>query len=65
MISTLIYLLVVCVIIGVVWWVVDFLPVPEPLNKLIKVVSIVIGAIIIIYALASIAGIGGGLPKLG
>jgi hypothetical protein len=64
MIGTLIYLLVVCVIIGLVWWIVDYLPVPEPLNKLIKVVTIVIGAIIIIYALLSIAGVGGGLPKL-
>ena len=65
MIGTLVYLLVVCVIIGLVWWIVDYLPVPEPLNKLIKVVTIVIGAIIIIYALLSIAGMGGGLPKLG
>ena len=65
MIATLIYLLVVCVIIGLVWWIVDYLPVPEPLNKLIKIVTIVIGAIVIIYALMSIAGIGGGgLPKL-
>jgi hypothetical protein len=64
MIGTLIYLLVVCVIIGIVWWVCDFLPVPEPLNKLIKVVSIVIGAIIIIYALMSLGGVGG-MPKLG
>lgn len=63
MIGTLIYLLVVCVIIGLVWWIVDYLPVPEPLNKLIKVVTIVIGAIIIIYALLSIAGVGG-LPSL-
>lgn len=65
MIGILIQLLILCVVIGVIWWVCDYLPVPEPLNKLIKVVSIVIGCIIIIYALLSIAGIGGGLPKLG
>jgi hypothetical protein len=64
MIHTLIYLLVVCVIIGLIWWIADYLPVPEPLNKLIKVVSIVIGCIIIIYALLGIAGVGGGLPNL-
>jgi len=63
MLHTLIYLLVVCVVIGLVWWVVDYLPVPEPLNKLIKVVSIVIGVIVIIYALLGLAGIAdGGLP---
>lgn len=56
MISTLIYLLIVCVIIGLIWWVVDFLPVPEPLNKLIKVISIVIAIIIIIYVLLGLVG---------
>jgi len=64
MIGTLIYLLIVCVIIGLIWWVVDYLPVPEPLNKLIKIVSVVIGVIVIILALMQIAGIGGGLPAL-
>jgi hypothetical protein len=56
MLTTLIYLLVVCIVIGVVWWLIDFVPVPEPLNRLIKVVSIVIGVIIIIYALLSLVG---------
>ena len=56
MIHTLVYLLVVCIVIGIVWWLIDYLPVPEPLNKLIKVVTIVIGAIVIIYALLGIAG---------
>lgn len=65
MLHTLIYLLVVCVVIGVIWWVADYLPVPEPLNKLIKVVSVVIGVIIIIYALLGLAGItDAGLPSL-
>jgi len=56
MINTLIMLLVVAIIIGMVWWLCDYLPVPEPLNKLIKIVSIVIGVIVIIYALLGIAG---------
>jgi hypothetical protein len=64
MIGTLISLLIVCVVVGLIWWVCDYLPVPEPLNKLIKIISIVIAVIIIIYALMSIAGVGGGLPSL-
>lgn len=59
MIHTLIYVLVVCIVIGLVWWVADYLPVPEPLNKLLKIVSIVIGVIVIIYALIALPG---GLP---
>jgi hypothetical protein len=63
MLSVLVYVLVVAIVIGFVWWVVDFMPVPEPLNRMIKMISIVFGVIIIIYALLSLAGIGG-LPAL-
>lgn len=59
MLGLLVYLLVACIIIALIWWMCDYLPVPEPLNKLIKVVSIVIGCIIIIYVLIAVAGGGG------
>jgi len=64
MIQILIWLLVIAIVIGMVWWLLDYLPVPEPLNKLIKVVSIVVGVIAVIYALLQLAGIGGGIPAL-
>lgn len=57
MIHTLVYILIIAVVIGLIWWVVDYLPVPEPLNKLVKVISMVIGVIVIIYALLTIAGV--------
>ena len=56
MINTLFYILIIGVVVGIIWWVMDYLPVPEPLNKLIKVLAIVIGAIAIIYALMGMAG---------
>ena len=56
MIAQLIYILIVGVIIGIVWWVCDYLPIPQPLNKLIKVVSIVIGAIVVILVLMRLGG---------
>ena len=66
MLGLLVYVLVVAIVIGLVWWLCDFLPVPEPLNKLVKVVAIVIGFIVIIYVLMAIAGGGANLalPKL-
>jgi hypothetical protein len=63
MIGTLVQLLIVCIVIGLVWWLVDFVPVPEPLNRLIKVVAIVIGAIVIIYALLGLAGMAPSLAR--
>jgi nucleoside recognition membrane protein YjiH len=57
MIDVLIQLLIICIIIGVAWWILDYVPVPDPLNRIAKVVIIVIGLIIIIGLLL---GIGGG-----
>jgi len=57
MLSILINLLIIVLVIGVVWWLIDYLPVPEPLNKLVKVVTIVIGVIAVIYALLGLAGV--------
>ncbi len=59
MIHVLVYVLVVCIVVGLVWWVADFLPVPPPLNKLLKLVSIAIGVVAIVLALLSIADVGG------
>lgn len=64
MIHLLIYLLVVGVVIGLIWYVCDALPIPQPLNKIIKVVSMVVGCIIVILALLQIAGMGPGLPRI-
>jgi hypothetical protein len=64
MLSTLVFILVAVIIISLVIWLVDYLPVVEPFNKMIKMIAIVFGVILIIYALLSLVGIGGGLPAL-
>jgi L-asparagine transporter-like permease len=56
MISLLFTLLIVGVVIGLVYWVVDFLPVPEPFNKIIKVVAVVVFVIVVIYILMGLIG---------
>jgi hypothetical protein len=57
MIHILITVLVIAVVVGIIWWVCDFLPVPEPLNKLIKILSIVIAVIAIVYLLLGLPGV--------
>lgn len=64
MISILIYLLVVGLTVGLIWYVCDALPIPEPLNKIIKIVAVVIGCLVIILALLSLTGYDAGLPRL-
>jgi len=61
MLGTLIYVVVVAVVIAFVWWLMDYMPAPEPMNKAVKILSIVIGMIVVIYALL---GLVGGLPAL-
>lgn len=57
MITLLIQLLILCVVVGLVWWLLDFIPVPEPLNKVAKVVIMVVALIVVIYILLTLAGI--------
>ena len=56
MISLLVTLLVVCLVIGLIWYVVDAIPVPDPLNRIAKIVSVVIGCLVIIMLLLDVAG---------
>jgi multisubunit Na+/H+ antiporter MnhB subunit len=62
MINILITLLVVAIIVGLIWWVCDYMPVPEPINKIVKLIAICVGVIIIVMALLGIAGYNTGLP---
>ena len=64
MISILIQLLVVGLVVGLIWYVCDALPIPEPLNKIIKIVAVVVGCLIVIIALLNIAGVDTGISRL-
>ena len=62
MISILITLVVVVLVIGLLFYVLDAIPVPDPLNRFAKIAAIVIGCIIIIMLLLDVAGYRTGLP---
>jgi hypothetical protein len=62
MVSVLIYVVVVCVIVALVYWLADALPIPQPLNKLVKVISMVIGCLVVVFALLSLVGYDVGWP---
>ena len=57
MITFLIQLLIVVLIIGVIWYVLDALPVPDPLNRVAKIVVMVIGVLIIVMMLLRLTGV--------
>jgi hypothetical protein len=62
MLTLLVYIIVVMLIVGIAWWLVDYIPVQAPLNHIFKIVIIVVGALALIYILL---GISGHAPSLG
>ena len=62
MIQLLITLLIIGVLVGLIWWVCDALPVPQPLNKFIKIASVVVAVIVLVFALAQLGGYNLNMP---
>jgi glucan phosphoethanolaminetransferase (alkaline phosphatase superfamily) len=66
LINLIVWLLIVGILIALVYWVLDAIPVPQPINKIVKVVVIVVCALIVILMLLQLIGVGTGvdMPKL-
>jgi hypothetical protein len=67
LVTLIIYLLVIGILIALIWYVLDAIPIPEPINRIIKIAVIVICCLVIILLLLSMIGAGGSLqlPKIG
>jgi hypothetical protein len=61
MVDLLIYLLILCVVFGLIYWVVQQLPLPEPFGRIARVVIVVIGCIALLMVLLNVLGYSGGL----
>jgi len=66
LVNLLIFLIIVALVIGLVFWVCDFLPIPEPFNKFVKGAAIIVGVLIVILLLLQLTGAVGtiAVPKL-
>lgn len=66
LVTLLIYLACVGILIWVVYYVVDNVPIPDPFGRWAKILCVVFAALIIIAFLLSLAGVGGiDMPRLG
>jgi hypothetical protein len=61
LVNLLIYLLVLGIVVGLVFWVLDAIPVPQPLNKIIRVAAVVIVVLIVILLLLQLVGVSTGI----
>ncbi len=64
LLSVLIYVAIIGVIFWVVWWAIGSIGVPEPFNKVIRVILILVAAIFAISVLLSLVGHPLGLAPL-
>jgi glucan phosphoethanolaminetransferase (alkaline phosphatase superfamily) len=66
LINLIVWLLVVGLLIALVYWVLDAIPVPQPINKIVKIVVIVLAALVVIMLLLQLVGVSTGvdMPKV-
>lgn len=57
MLVTLIYLVVVCAVAALVYWAIDALQTPEPINRIVKVAVVVIAVLVLIVLILQLFGI--------
>ena len=57
MLSLLVSLVILAMVFGVIWWILDQLPIPAPFNMIIRVIL----GLILILALLGLIGIGPGI----
>jgi hypothetical protein len=65
LINLIIWLLIVGILLALVYYVLDAIPIPQPFNRIIRVVLVVVAVLVVVLLLLQLIG-GGGvqLPKL-
>lgn len=63
MISILVYILIVAIVAGLAYWIIDVIPVPEPINRIVKVLIVVVCVLALIWLLLGVAGNPPSLPR--
>jgi len=57
MIGGLITILVIAIVAGLIYWVLDAIPVPQPINRFAKIAVVVLAVIALIYVLLGLGGV--------
>jgi hypothetical protein len=65
LVNLIVYLLVIGILLALVYWVIDVIPIPQPINRIIKVIIVVLAVLVIVLLLLQLVGGGGiSVPKL-
>ena len=55
--SAMIYVVIIAVVAGIGYWIIDAIPVQQPINRWAKILLVVIAAILLIGVLLQMAGV--------
>jgi hypothetical protein len=65
LISTLIYIIIALIIVGVFWWAIQqllpMIPLPEPFRRMIYVLLVVILVLIVVWVILQLLGMAGSM----
>jgi hypothetical protein len=64
LINLIFYLLILAVLVALVFWVLTQIPIPEPINRIIRVALVVVVVLVIVLLLLQVMGGGLNLPRL-
>jgi predicted anti-sigma-YlaC factor YlaD len=59
--QAMIYVVIIAVVAGIGYWIIDAIPVQQPINRWAKILLVVIAAILLIGVLLNMAGVA--IPK--
>jgi len=60
MLILLVHVIIVLVVLGLIYWLVMMLPIPDPFKKIIQVVFVIIAVLYCLSLLLPLAGVGWG-----
>jgi hypothetical protein len=56
LINLIVWLLVVGILLALVYWVLDAIPIPDPINRIVKIVLVVVACLVVILLLLDLVG---------
>lgn len=65
LLSMFVYLIVLLLVVGLVYWIITQIPLPEPIKRIAIIIVVVVAAIVLIMFLLNLVGGGGGDLNLG
>jgi len=56
LINLIVYLLILGILLALVYWVLDAIPIPQPINRIIKIAIVVVACLVVVILLLQLVG---------